>query len=118
MLVFVATAKAACVERLVLLALGHTRKQAAVVLGRVGRILLGDNLPALPVLKRGLGGGGLGLGLGEHDPDVARLGLAELRLVAVVVRLDRGRGDLRGVLGGQLLVELADTEAEQQIVER
>src|SRR5437588_3763342 len=45
------------VKRRVLLALGHSSEQPAAVLGGgIGRVLLGDGVPALAGLQRRLGG--------------------------------------------------------------
>src|SRR3954468_16528682 len=108
------------VERLLLLALGHRRQLAALVLGlRVDRVLLGDRLPRLAALERLERGRRLRLVLGQNDAHLALLGLGEAPLVLVVVVADLRGADVASALADlvdDLLAQQAEADLEEDVL--
>ena len=105
------------VELLVERALGLRGQLAAGGLGGVvDRVLLGDGLPGVAALERGLGLVGVGLVLGQDDAQVTLLGLREAGLVLVVEVLDRLVGDLVLALD-DLVADLVRQQVELDALE-
>ena len=105
------------VELLVERALGLRGQLAAGGLRRVvDRVLLGDGLPGVAGLERGLGLVGGGLVLGQDDAQVTLLGLREAGLVLVVEVLDRLVGDLVLALD-DLVADLVRQQVELDALE-